>query len=370
MCKYRPHTFIMRLVSTLDKGLDVLETLEAAGGAMSLAEIATRTAIQRTAVFRLLSTLQQRGYVERLPNKKYRCTSRRRRFLVGYCAPLFGSPFREDVTAGLREAAARANVDLMVLDNPEEDAEQAAANAQRLIDAKADLVILFQPAEWVCHTVADCFFRAGVPAISVDAPVAGCVYFGGNNYQAGRLAGQMLARFAREHWKGRFDKVVLLESSLASTNVQARLGGVLVGLKETLKGVEEPHIVHLGTRADQVTSREAMSAFLAKTRPGSKLLVAGFNDRAAVGAVLAARAAGREEDVAVVGQNATLEAREEIRRPDSRLIASIAYFPERYGEKLIRLALAMISRERVPPAVYVDHMVLDHNNIDRIYARR
>ena len=360
----------MRIVSTLDKGLDVLEAIESSGRPLTVAEIAESTGIQRTAVFRLLATLENRGYVERLPNKRYRCTSRRRRFLIGYCAPQSGSPFRDDVAAGIRDAAERANVELMALDNREDDADRAAANAQRLIDAKADLVMLFQPAEWVCHTVADQFFHAGIPVISIDVPAAGCVYFGGNNYRAGRLAGQVLARFARETWKGKFDKVVLLESTLASTNVQARLGGVLIGLKETLDGVDESKVVHLSTRADTATSREAMSAFLAQTRKGTQLLVAGFNDRAAVGAVWAARVAGREKDIAVVGQNATEEARTEIRHPDSRLIASIAYFPERYGEKLVRLALAMMSRERVPPAVYVEHMVLDHNNIDRIYARR
>jgi ribose transport system substrate-binding protein len=94
-----------------------------------------------------------------------------------------------------------------------------------------------------------------------------------------------------------------------------------------------------------------------------------FNDQTAIGALEAVRAAGREADVAIVGQNATKESWEEIRDRDSRFIASVAYFPERYGEKLVRLARSILNREPVPPAVYTDHLVLDSRNIDRYYGR-
>jgi ribose transport system substrate-binding protein len=193
------------------------------------------------------------------------------------------------------------------------------------------------------------------------------VYFGANNYQAGKLAGLALARFAAEQWGGSFDRVVLVESSSVGPNVQARLTGVLVGIRERLGAVPDSQVIHLDGRSRQETSREVVAGLLAKLKRGSRLLISGFNDQTALGALQAVRAAHRERDVALVGQNASEEGRQELRKPKSRLIASIAYFPERYGSKVIHLARSILNREPVPPAVYTDHVVLDHSNLDRFY---
>ena len=97
------------------------------------------------------------------------------------------------------------------------------------------------------------------------------------------------------------------------------------------------------------------------------MLISGFNDLTAAGALQAVRAAGREKDVAVVGQNATEEGRQEIYNPSSHFIASIAYFPELYGAKMIRLALSILHHEAVPPAVFTNHVVIDRANIRQYY---
>jgi ribose transport system substrate-binding protein len=41
--------------------------------------------------------------------------------------------------------------------------------------------------------------------------------------------------------------------------------------------------------------------------------------------------------------------------------------PERYGEKLMELALKILRGESVPPAVYMNHVFIDASNIDRYY---
>ncbi|MCL5746515.1 MAG: substrate-binding domain-containing protein [Acidobacteria bacterium] len=354
-------------VGTLEKGLSVLEAVERSAQPLTIQEIVRATGIQRVAVYRLLCTLEQRGYIARLENKKYRSMTRRRRVLLGYNAPLTGTPFRIDVTASVRQAAAEARVDLLVLNNSEADAEEAVHQAQVLLDAKADVALMFQPAEAIGHVVADRFFSAGMPFITIERPIHGGVYFGANNYQAGKMAGEALGRFALDCWKGRFDRVVLLEAGPTGTNVQARVAGVLVGLRAVAGRVEESQVVHLDGGAHLESSREEMMRLLRKVKPGTRLLVSGFNDRSAVGALEAVREAGRERDVAIVGQNATREGRAEIRNPESRLIASVAYFPERYGARLVRLALQILDREQVPPAVYTDHVLLDAHNVSKYY---
>jgi ribose transport system substrate-binding protein len=357
-------------LSTLDKGLSVLEAVEKAAQPVSIQEVARLTGIQRLAVYRLLSTLEQRGYVIRDDAKQYRPAGRRRRLLVGYAAPLTGNWFRVDLTASLRLAAERAGMELLVSDNAEEDVAAAMENTERLISAGADVVIFFQPLESLGHIMADRLFQARIPFITVERPIHGGVYYGANNYQAGKMAGVALGRFAKSTWRGRFDRVVLLETERTSTNVQARVAGVLVGLREVLGEIEDTRIVHLNGRGHLESSQDAMAGLLRRTPAGTRMLISGFNDLSAVGALGAVRAAGRENDVAIVGQNAAREGQAEIRKRGSRMVASVAYFPERYGPNLVRLAADVAAGRHVPPALYTDHLVLDRENIDRVYGRR
>jgi len=354
-------------VGTLEKGLDVLELLDRSSLPLNIQQIAAASGIQRNAVFRLLCTLEQRGYVERLENKKYRPTTRRRRVMIGYCAPLTGTSFRVDLVDSIHRAAEPAGVDVLVVDSREDDPEAILKNAQLLIDAKVDVAMGFQPVEAMIHAVADCFAQAHIPFISIEHLVPGAIYFGANNYRAGKLAGEVLGRFAREHWRGQFDRVVLVDYSTASTAVQARMAGVLVGVREVLGRVDESRVVRLASDGHVSMARGVMDQFLRGQQRDARLLISGFNDPTAVGVLEALRAHNWEQNAAIVGHNATEESREELRNPKSRLIASIAFFAEHYGEKLVRLALSLASKEQVPPAVYTEHIVLDSHNIDSYY---
>jgi len=58
----RPDT---KIIHSLDKGLEVLETVAEAGGAANLSDLAHRLNWDKSTVFRLLTTLARRGYVDR-----------------------------------------------------------------------------------------------------------------------------------------------------------------------------------------------------------------------------------------------------------------------------------------------------------------
>jgi ribose transport system substrate-binding protein len=98
-----------------------------------------------------------------------------------------------------------------------------------------------------------------------------------------------------------------------------------------------------------------------------RILVGAANDPSAFGALRAFEEAGRGQDCAVVGQNAEPEARAELRSAKTRLIASVAYFPEKYGDGLLRLALDLLGRKAVPPAVFTSHQIITSENVDHFY---
>ena len=59
-----------------------------------------------------------------------------------------------------------------------------------------------------------------------------------------------------------------------------------------------------------------------------------------------------------------------MRKPNSRLIGSVAYFPERYGEQLVALALDMLTqRVVVPNAVFIKHQLITPGNLKQHYGR-
>jgi ribose transport system substrate-binding protein len=97
------------------------------------------------------------------------------------------------------------------------------------------------------------------------------------------------------------------------------------------------------------------------------ILVAAVNDPSALGALQAFRDFGREENCAIVGQGAVTEARHEMRRPGTGLVGSVAYFPETYGEKVIRIAVDMLEKRAVPRVTLVHHQIVHSQNVNKIY---
>ena len=93
-----------------------------------------------------------------------------------------------------------------------------------------------------------------------------------------------------------------------------------------------------------------MRKHLRSTR-SRRLLVGAINDPSALGALRAFQEAGRAECCAIMGQNASPEGRAELREPGTRLIGSVAYFPEKYGSEIVAVARGLLNRY-VPPAVF------------------
>lgn len=355
------------LLTTLAKGLAVLRLVESSARPATTTEIAAAAGLNRVGVLRLLRTLEREGYLRRDAARRYCAVQRQQAVRIGYCAPLTGTTFRRALAESLQKAAADAQLALTVLDNPEDDPVTATHNGKFLVELGVSAAILFQPQQRVAHGLADALRRAAVPFVSIDSPIPGGFYFGANNYEAGRLAGRTLGAFARRQWQGRCHRLVLLEAHLASPAVEARCSGALVGLREVLPGFPESRVRHVDGQGRRDTSLQIIKDVLRDHRPDAKLLISCFNDPAAIGALEAVRELRRERDVAIVGQNATAEVHPELADPTSPLIASVAYFAERYGAPLVDLCLKVIRREPVPPAVLVEHTVVTHDNWRRFY---
>jgi ribose transport system substrate-binding protein len=357
------------LVKSVVHSATILSAFSSAGEALPLKEIAARSGLPKTMAFRLLYTLEKCGIIEKVGANLYMSSLRplkQRLCRLGYAAQGTDYQFSREVSASLERAAAAEGIELISLDN-RYSAKIAQRNADLLVREKVDLAIEFQTDETIAPIVAAKYREAGIPMIAIDIPHPGATYYGANNYEAGLIGGRYLGRWVKEHWHSGLDEIVLLELPRAGNLPQMRLTGMLVGINLVLPSAKSCRITHLNGDGDLGPSFEVMRRHL-RGAPSRRLLVGGINDVSAIGALRAFEEAGRAETCAVMGQNASREGREQLRVPNTRLVGSVAYFPERYGPDLVRVSLDILNKRPVPPAVFVEHKLVTPATVDHYYA--
>jgi ribose transport system substrate-binding protein len=278
------------------------------------------------------------------------------------------SQFAVDVRRGLERAAQNAHtIDLLVYDN-QLDPEQALRVADQLIEAGIDLAIEYQIDYKTGSILMEKFKRHNIPVIAVDIPIVGATFFGVDNYRSGHMAGVALGEWIDKHWDGVVERLLVLTEPRAGSLPETRIHGQLAGLQEVVGPLDEDQIVYLDSGNTSAVSETQVASMLDQLGASiSRIGILSFNDDAALGALQAARRLGREEHIAIVGQGADRFVRNEIRRTNSRIIGSTTFFPEGYGEKLLSLALKILRGEPVPPAHYMEHVFINHRNINFYY---
>jgi ribose transport system substrate-binding protein len=265
----------------------------------------------------------------------------------------------------VQRAAAAEGIELISLDN-RYSPKIAQRNADLLVREKVDLVIEFQTDENVAPVVAAKYREANIPFIAIDIPHPGATYYGANNYEAGLIGGRYMGRWAKQHWQANVDEVVLLELARAGNLPRMRLTGMLAGMKEIIPKLDHCQVTYLNGDGRFAESFETMRRHLRTTR-STRILIGTINDASALGALRAFQEAGRVNTCAVMGQNASPEGRAELREPGTRLIGSVAFFPERYGDDLVKVALDILNRRPIPPAVFVKHQLITPETVDHFY---
>jgi ribose transport system substrate-binding protein len=356
------------LVEAVLRACDLLQAFRCEGELLRLRDFVQRTSLSKTTAHRLLRTLEHAGMIRRVGADQYRSaihTAEHRRARIGFAAQTTTSTFSREVSESVARAAAAHGADLVEVNN-RYSAKTALKNAELLIRERVNVVIEFQTYENVAPVIAARFLEAGIPVIAVEIPHPGAVYFGANNYQAGLLAGRALGKWAQAEWNGVVDEVLLLEERIAGSLPQSRLTGAVAGLREVIPGIERAPITRYDAKGAFTPALEIVRKHL-RENPRRRTVVAGLNDPSSLGALRAFEEAGRTNLCVVAGQNAIPEACDELRRPGSRFIGSVAYFPEKYGDELVPLAISLASGKAAPPAVYIKHVLVTAKNVNQVY---
>jgi len=357
-------------VEAAAKALDVLESFDTFEEELTVLEVARRARVSYSSAFRLLYTLEKRGFVTRHPGaKKFSRTPVRKRFRIGYAALDNSMKFCAQVSHSIAVAARTRDVALIVRDN-EMNAPKTLANVDALMEEGIHLLIEYQTNEAVAHLIATKCHEAHVPVIAVNFSIPGSYYFGGNNYLAGMLAGKFLSGCANGGPKRAVNKMLILPASGMGSTQEARVAGVRNAFLQNLPHLSEHDIRtappgltrHDGYRATKELLRSIRSPF-------KKILIAAMTDPLGIGASRAIADLGITNKTCIVGQGGGEDALRYLRKARS-FMATVTYFPGTYGERVIPLALKILAGEKVPLTCWTDHVVLTATNLHEYFPTR
>ncbi|MGC2186684.1 MAG: substrate-binding domain-containing protein [Terriglobales bacterium] len=344
-------------VPILSKALEIIELLQTDNQSISIEDIYRQTRFSKSSVYRILKTLEHRGYLDREEDGRYRLVSRRSKPRFGYGKLSEESSLSQAVTSSLKEAAAAAGVDLFVLDN-QCDPQAALRNAERFILEHVDLVIEFQVDPGVAPIIADKITIAGIPLIAIEMTHPNATFFGVDNYRIGLEMGRFLGEYA---WKAGSENapwVLGLDIEDAGSLVRSRITGAFEGIREAWPELSVERFVRMDTRGLSEKGYELAREFLLGHPNERSILVAAANDIIALGASRAAKELKREKHVAIVGHDCIPDALNEMKIPGTPVVASVSREVQTYGPRLMQLGRALIRGQYVAPYQYVNHKLV------------
>lgn len=270
----------------------------------------------------------------------------------GYVVQDLGNQFWVTVAKGVQDRAAELGHRVTVLD-ARTDPNRQLANVEDLIQRGIDALLISpwdSPSGGTATEVAN---KAGVPVFVVDIGVSSGkieTLIVSDNYKGGVLAAEYMAQ--------------LLGGSGDVAIIQCQLGYELPALRE--KGFED-RAKELGLRVVAKQPADSQRSLgmtvmqnILQARPNLKGVFA-CNDEMALGAVEAIRAAGKQNQIAVIGFDAIADALEAVE--DGRLAATVAQQPYEMGRMGVDAAIAYLEGKKLEPTTYVEVKLVTPENL-------
>jgi ribose transport system substrate-binding protein len=278
-------------------------------------------------------------------------------WIIGMSQCNLGEPWRVQMDADVRAAAAEHTNLRVIFKDAQNESLTQRAQVEEFVEQGVDLIIISpKEAAPLTRPVAEAY-RKGIPVIVLDRAVQGdqfTTFIGADNVRIGRAAGSWI----REQL-GESGKIVELKGLMTSVPGQDRNRGFIEGLElDENPGLE---IVFSGEmKWLEPDARREMESALA-TNDHIDVVYA-HNDPGAHGAWLAARAAGREQEMMFVGIDALPHEGQQYVRQG---ILDATFLYPTGGQEAIEVALAILRGENVQKHIVLGTRLFTVDNIDR-----
>lgn len=287
------------------------------------------------------------------------------RYRFAFINPSLSYPYFATWSQGMKDAAEFYGVDLDEADmNFKYDTE---LNAYQQLAVKQPTVLGSGQMNDATYNAAK---RDGTKMVLIDGTFKDVPHFGVDDEQVGKLAIDTMADKAKakmaDAWKDR-NVLVAGITSANCTPCDTRVKASFAEAQAKL-GIPAANTTMLTPPGQDPTSSAAstFTDFLT-AHPEDAVLVVSYGDEPVIGAINAAKAAGREDDILAVTNGGDSAARIALRDPSNAeiLIASIDYQPYAEGWNWIEAAIATAMGQ--PFATYRVDRVLTAENVDQFY---
>lgn len=270
----------------------------------------------------------------------------------GYLVQDLGNQFWVTVAEGVKSACAERGIEVTVLD-ARTDAARELANAEDLVQKKVDYIILSPWDPDSGATVVEVANRAGIPINVVDIGVTqGKIdtFIISDNLEGGRIAG----RYVVDNIGGRTDTV----------HIQCQLGYVIPALRgqgftEVVEAAGKKVVARQPADSQRSLGMTVMQNIL-QAQPNVAAVFA-ENDEMALGALEAINAAGKGDQIMVVGFDGTDDAVASIKA--GGLVATVAQQPYEMGRMGVEMAVKALNGEKLPEVIYVPVKIIARGDV-------
>jgi ribose transport system substrate-binding protein len=253
--------------------------------------------------------------------------------------------FYQDMESGMRSEAAKFGYALIVVDASRDNAKQQS-QVEDFISKRADAIVLTPYDSQAIGSAITEANNAGIPVFTADIASTSregrvVAHIASDNVQGGYEAGKLICQAV-----GKSGSIAVIDEPEV-TSVQDRVKGFKEAIAQLCPGVTIVADVDSGGTRDKASSDTGDILQAHRELSG----IFGINDDSALGALAAVKAAGLNGKVAIVGYDATPEARAAIAQGD--MYGDAIQYPARIGSTTIDVIHDYFGGKKPPPAVKI-----------------
>ena len=284
----------------------------------------------------------------------------------GVLMKTLSNPFWGAMEEGVRDGAAAAGVDYVLQAVESDQAAEPQLNAcEAMLQRRPQVMITAAINSTILLPCLSKATELGIPVVDLDANLdheiakaAGvdiAFTIGSDNEAAGAQGAEYLVGELGADASG---PVLVIEGLSGNITGQKRARGFAERLAELAPGLQ----VVASLPGDWDRGKAANITNDIMLRHPDLVAIFAANDGMALGAVEAAFAAGRGDDIVVIGVDGNVDAVKSIR--EGRLDASVAQLPYLVGKQAVERIAAVMAGGEVEPFQFVDTMVLTKDVLD------
>lgn len=287
---------------------------------------------------------------------------------IAYMDPWASNPFAIPIREGVRKIAKDFGIKLIYCDTAFKP-DQAVSCAETLASQKPDFAIAGNWQTGASAATIKVFDKARIPTNSIDVVQPNSIFFGADNYTSGTIAGEAAGEYAKEEWTCKDVWLLLGENKEEGEAADQRLAGFADGVQKVCGTIPGDRIARermaAGT-ADQAIT--ASTDWMTAHPQATHVLGTSLDDERSSGIAKAFVANGGTGMVASTGCDAVgVKVLKQAEASRNRYLGCAAFFPEKYADYLVGLALDVVAGTPVPNEVHLEHKLLTHDTVGEVY---